>query len=149
MNLYHIAKILNFYLVLEPVYIVEMFFKLNLFDSLSKQIHNPAICDILISLILPSTSKYKLSDRDQHQLWRFCYIKSFFSNLGTLMLKGAEIPSSGERMLRETELLNELKNDYNDISREKNQIVKKQTHINLNEIFGNEDNYILVLKHMN
>lgn len=137
---------LNFYLILEPVYIVEMFFKLNLFDSLSKQIHNPAICDILISLILPSTSKFKLNYRDQHQLWRFCFLKSFFSNLGTLMLKGAEIPSSGEKMFRERELLNELKNDYIDILSGRNQIIKKPAHTSLNEIFGNEDNYILVLK---
>lgn len=86
-NLYHLANMLDTYLLLEPNVSCNHIIKHEMLSNLVENCHNPEISSVIYNLLEPSTSKYEIFGQTQVHLWTFCKEIAFFSRLVSLILK--------------------------------------------------------------
>ena len=122
-NLYHVALMLENYILLEPNVACEYIIKVNLLENLVKCCHNPKIHEILVSLVDPYLSKFNIFGEIQVKLWEWCYESNFFQRVINLIQN-----EKLEKMLEEEsgtteEILQKSKQFY---SVEKTDMIMKQ-----------------------
>ena len=122
-NLYHVALMLENYILLEPNVACEYIIKVNLLENLVKCCHNPKIHEILVGLVDPYLSKFNIFGEIQVKLWEWCYESNFFQRVLNLIQN-----EKLEKMLEEEsgtteEILQKSKQFY---SVEKTELIMKQ-----------------------
>lgn len=122
-NLYHIALMLENYLLLEPNVSSEYIIKVNLLENLIMNCHNPKLSEILINLIDPYISRYNIFGESQVKLWEWCYENNFFFRVISL----AQNEKFDKMLEEESETTEEiLQNSKKYYSGEKTQMIMKE-----------------------
>ena len=78
-------------MILEPKFSLNSLLNLGYLPSLSCYIYNPLIFDLLLNLISPCSSKFKIDESKQIEIWRNCYDNEIFLDLSRQMLRGADL----------------------------------------------------------
>lgn len=86
-NLYHIGIMLDTYLTLEANVSCNHMIKTELLLPLQANCHNPNLCEILLNLLEPFTSKYDIFGQIQVYFWTSCQEIGFFEKLTDLIIK--------------------------------------------------------------
>ena len=86
-NLYHIGIMLDTYLTLEANVSCNHMIKTELLLPLQANCHNPSLCEILLNLLEPFTSKYDIFGQIQVYFWTSCQEIGFFEKLTDLIIK--------------------------------------------------------------
>ena len=90
-NLFHIGKILNTFLILEPKFSLNFLLEMEYLPLLSCYLYNPLIFDIFLNLLSPNSSKFVIEESYQMEIWKNCYNNNIFFDLSKQILRGGEI----------------------------------------------------------
>lgn len=123
-NLYHIGIMLDTYLTLEANVSCNHMIKTELLLPLQANCHNPSLCEILLNLLEPFTSKYDIFGQIQVYFWTSCQEIGFFEKLTDLIIK-EKIETEGQSMENEQSdvepILDQAEKFY---SQQKTQMIK-------------------------